>query len=138
MYLLDANIWLERLLDQQQSDVVCQLLDQLPIESIFISDFTVHSTALALTRRNQSEVLREFVEDLFLDANITVLSFPFEELQIVTETMQKQRLDYDDAYQYALAERYDLQLISFDADFERTERRRQTPNQVLDSLAEGD
>lgn len=52
--------------------------------------------------------------------------------------MQRQRLDYDDAYQYALAERYDLQLISFDAAFERTERGRQTPTQVLDSLAEDD
>lgn len=138
MYLLDTNIWLERLLEQQQSDVVGQLLDQLPIESIFISDFTVHSIALALTRRNQFEVLRAFIEDLFIDANITVLSFAFEKLQIVIETMQRQGLDYDDAYQYALAERYDLQLVSFDADFERTERGRQIPNQVLNNLVGGD
>lgn len=98
----------------------------------------MHSISLALIRRNQSEVLREFVEDLFVDTNITVLSFPFDELQIVIETMQGQGLDYNDACQYALAERYDLRLVSFDADFEHTERGRQTPNQVLNNLVGGD
>lgn len=51
MYLLDSNIWLERLLDQQQSEVVGQLLNQLSSEETFISDFTLHSIALALTSR---------------------------------------------------------------------------------------
>nr|HID14904.1 PIN domain-containing protein [Anaerolineae bacterium] len=41
------------------------------------------------------------------------------------------RLDFDDAYQYVAAEEYGLTLVSFDTDFDRTERGRKTPAQVL-------
>lgn len=41
------------------------------------------------------------------------------------------RLDFDDAYQYVAAEEYGLTLVSFDADFDRTERGRKTPAEVL-------
>ena len=41
------------------------------------------------------------------------------------------RLDFDDAYQYAVAEKYGLAIVSFDADFDRTERGRRSPKQVL-------
>ena len=36
-------------------------------------------------------------------------------------------LDFDDAYQYVAAEKHNLTLLSFDADFDRTERGRMTP-----------
>jgi hypothetical protein len=41
------------------------------------------------------------------------------------------RLDFDDAYQYVAAEKHDLTLVSFDADFDRTDRGRKTPVDVL-------
>jgi len=40
-------------------------------------------------------------------------------------------LDFDDAYQYAIAEKYDLTIVSFDRDFDRTERGRKTPGEVV-------
>ena len=40
-------------------------------------------------------------------------------------------LDFDDAYQYATAEKYNLIIVSFDGDFDRTERGRRTPTEVL-------
>jgi predicted nucleic acid-binding protein len=40
-------------------------------------------------------------------------------------------LDFDDAYQYTAAEKYDLTLVSFDSDFDHTERGRKTPAEVL-------
>lgn len=43
MYLVDTNIWLERLLDQTRSDEVRQFLDATPSEHLFISDFSLHS-----------------------------------------------------------------------------------------------
>lgn len=49
--------------------------------------------------------------------------------------MEQQNLDYDDAYQYTIAKKYNLTLVSFDSDFDLTERGRQTPSQVLLSLA---
>jgi hypothetical protein len=43
VYLLDTNIWLERLLGQAQSAQVGQLLDRLPAEQMCMTDFTLHS-----------------------------------------------------------------------------------------------
>ena len=45
-------------------------------------------------------------------------------------------LDFDDAYQYVAAETHNLTLVSFDADFDRTERGRKTPADVLKELRE--
>jgi predicted nucleic acid-binding protein len=35
----------------------------------------------------------------------------------LAEAAQQFNLDFDDAYQYALAERYNLTIVSFDSDF---------------------
>jgi predicted nucleic acid-binding protein len=35
-------------------------------------------------------------------------------------------LDFDDAYQYVAAEKHSMALVSFDADFDRTDRGRRT------------
>ena len=40
-------------------------------------------------------------------------------------------LDFDDAYQYATAEHFDLAIVSFDADFDRTDRGRLTPSAAM-------
>ncbi len=40
-------------------------------------------------------------------------------------------LDFDDAYQYVVAEKYGLTLVSFDADFDRTPRGRRTPGEMI-------
>jgi hypothetical protein len=39
-------------------------------------------------------------------------------------------LDFDDAYQYVAAEANRLTIVSFDADFDRTEHGRKQPHQV--------
>jgi len=46
--------------------------------------------------------------------------------------MQKFNLDFDDACQYAVAERYGLTIVSFDGDFDRTERGRKVPKDLLE------
>lgn len=43
-------------------------------------------------------------------------------------------LDFDDAYQYVAAEKYTLTLVSFDADFDRTERGKKTPGEIRGEL----
>jgi predicted nucleic acid-binding protein len=40
-------------------------------------------------------------------------------------------LDFDDAYQYVAADKHNLVIVSFDGDFDRTERGRKTPQAVL-------
>jgi uncharacterized protein len=54
-----------------------------------------------------------------------------EDLLVVGKTAERTGLNFDDAYQYVAAEKHDLTLVSFDADFDRTERGRKTPAEVL-------
>jgi uncharacterized protein len=135
MYLLDTNIWLERLLEQEQSDVVRQILEEVPPDQLCISDFALHSIALALTRRNRQDAFIRFVQDVLIDGDVRLIRIKAQDSQAVIKSMKQQRLDYDDAYQYVVAEQYNLILVSFDRDFDSTERGRQTPSQVLLSLS---
>jgi uncharacterized protein len=135
MYLLDTNIWLERLLEQEQSDVVRQILEEVPPDQLCISDFALHSIALAMTRRNRQDSFMRFVQDVLIDGDVRLIRLKAQDLQAVIKSMEQQRLDYDDAYQYVVAEQYNLILVSFDRDFDSTERGRQTHSQVLLSLS---
>lgn len=65
------------------------------------------------------------------DDGLEVLSIESEELAEVITISEKHRLDFDDAYQYALAEKHNLILVSFDKDFDRTERGRKTPAAIF-------
>lgn len=124
MYLLDTNIWLERLLEQQQAEVVRKLLEQIAPEQLCISDFALHSIALALTRRHRLEAWLRFVQDILIDGDVTLIRLQPQDLQAVVESMEQQHLDYDDAYQYTIAKKYKLTLVSFDNDFDLTEHGR--------------
>jgi len=50
MYLLDTNIWLERLLGQPKANEVGRLLSLIPSNEIFITDFAFHSLCVILIR----------------------------------------------------------------------------------------
>ncbi len=132
MLLVDTNVWMERLLDQEHSAEVGLFLDAVPSDALFITDFAFHSICLAMCRLNQQEGLRRFVRDLFDSGGVTLLHLGAEDIPQVLEVMQRFHLDFDDAYQYVVAEKYDLTLVSFDADFDRTPRGRRTPGQILE------
>jgi hypothetical protein len=131
VYLIDTNIWLERLLNQQQSDIAGEFLAAIPSENLAMSDFTFHSIALALTRRQLAEPLQAFIQDVFLEGNTKLLSLSPIDMRSILAAMKDENLDYDDAYQYVVAKRYDLVLISFDTDFDGTTEGRKTPQEVL-------
>ncbi|MCA2643378.1 MULTISPECIES: PIN domain-containing protein [unclassified Microcystis] len=118
VFLLDTNIWLERLLGQGQAEVVAELLDTLSPSDMCITDFTLHSIGVICNRLNQRDVFIKFVDDVLIDAG-------------VVEIIDLFRLDFDDAYQYVAAELEKATIVSFDQDFDKTEQRRLTPMQVL-------
>lgn len=134
MYLLDTNIWLERLLGQAQSAVVGQLLERLPTEQMLMSDFTLHSLGVILNRLGQRAVFTLFVQDVLIDGGVTLSSLPATAMSRVVVAIDQFGLDFDDAYQYVCAERENVAIISFDAHFDHTDRGRQTPAQVLARL----
>jgi hypothetical protein len=51
-----------------------------------------------------------------------------EEVLALAEISKRFHLDFDDSYQYAVAQKYGLQILSFDADFDRTEKGRKIPD----------
>jgi len=124
--LFDTNIFLEVILEQEKSDEVKQILTQTSKHECFISDFSLHSIGLLLFRKKLYDAFREFVKDMITDAGVTVAVIYADETESVINAAQNFNLDFDDAYQYAVSEKYDLTIINFDSDFDKTERGRKT------------
>ena len=99
MYLLDTNIWLERLLDQSQSATVGELLGRLPLDQILMSDFTLHSLGVILHRWRQHAVFAAFVQDVLFDGEVALISLPAAAMADMVAAMDGFGLDFDDAYQ---------------------------------------
>jgi predicted nucleic acid-binding protein len=131
MYLLDTNIWLERLLDQARSAEVDRFLAEVPADQLLMSDFTLHTIGIILDRLDSRAVFPGFVDDLFLHGGVTLASVEPEAMERLVALMDRFNLDFDDAYQYVVAEQANAVIVSFDSDFDRTDRRRQTPREVL-------
>jgi len=131
MYLIDTNIWLERLLDQDKSKDVGNLLGRVPSEQLFITDFTFHSICLILCKLQKRDALKQFVRDAFVDGSVSLIHLAPRHIDGVISVMRKYSLDFDDAYQYSAAEQYGLTIISFDSDFDRTDNGRKTPEQAI-------
>ena len=62
------------------------------------------------------------MKDVIIKTGITVIRLDPEEVLALAEVSKRFHLDFDDAYQYAVAQKYGLQIMSFDADFDRTEK----------------
>jgi len=130
LYLVDTNVWLERILDQAKSAEVGDFLDRTPADHLFITDFAFHSIGVILAKLNRRDAFLTFVKDVFLDGNVTLARLDPDEMPGVVRAMEQFQLDFDDAYHYAVAERYDLAIVSFDRDFERTRRGRKAPSEI--------
>jgi predicted nucleic acid-binding protein len=129
--LIDTNIFLEVILEQERADEARALLALTETHEFFISDYSFHSIGVLLFRRKRYEDFQVFVNDMILNAGTTLISLAAEDMTGVIEAAQKFNLDFDDAYQYKTAEKYTLTLASFDTDFDRTERGRKSPAQIL-------
>lgn len=136
MYLVDTNIWLERLLEQDRSDDVRQFLDHVPRDQLLITDFSFHSIGVIFHRLKRRADFLIFVQDVLIDGAVAVVALQPLHMQRVVEVMTTQQLDFDDAYQYVATEQYSATLVSFDTDFDGTPLGRMTPAQILASLPE--
>ena len=95
-----------------------------------MTDFSLYSIGIALFRLKNFTLFTRFVEDMIVDG-VSVLSLTPEDLKTLDQPIQKFNLDFDDVYQYTVAEKYNLQLISFDHDFDQTDIERKEPIDVL-------
>ena len=122
MYLLDSNIFLELLLDQDRAD------DPFPGKDS--TSRSSYSVGIVLFRRKLFDVFVRFVEDLIITGGVRLLRLSADDAPRLVEVARRFGLDFDDAYQYVVAERYGLTIVSFDADFDRTERGRKVPKDL--------
>ncbi|RLC20645.1 MAG: VapC toxin family PIN domain ribonuclease [Deltaproteobacteria bacterium] len=115
MYLFDTNIFLEILLGQKKS-ADCKRILADNINSIFISDFSLHSIGVILFRNRQEKVFNSFVTDVL--PKIEIVSLSIESYKNLSK-LNKYNLDFDDSYQYKVAEEQGLTILTMDKDFMR-------------------
>jgi uncharacterized protein len=126
--LVDTNVFLELLLEQAKAKEARDFLNKTNEHQLFVSNYALHSIGLILLRRKQAEMFRQFLSDA--ETGMTMVSLAIEELKEVVDAAANFNLDFDDAYQYVTAEKFGLTIVSFDADFDRTDRGRRTPATV--------
>jgi len=132
VYLIDTSILLELLLDQEKTQEVEQLLRRVPPETLHLSEFSLYSVGIVLLRRRMQDVFARFVDDLLLSGGVRLVRLSLEDMQAIGSKAERFNLDFDDAYQYVAAEKHNLTIVSYDADFDRTERGRKTPAQAVE------
>jgi len=134
LYLVDTNVWIERLLEQERSLEVKHFLANTPSENLSMTDFAFHSIAVILIKLKKAEELLKFVNDAFVEGSVSLVHLAPGDIQDIISAVEKFNLDFDDAYQYVAAEKYNLTLVSFDSDFDRTDIGRKTPSEILKQL----
>lgn len=130
-YLVDTNVWLERLLDQEKSEVAALFFEQISTDRIFISDFSLHSVGVILTRLEQHDVFQSFIEDLFVNGEIKQLLLDPVDLLKLKKSIKKFRFDFDDSYQYLVAQKYELTIVTFDKDFSAKDIPKKSPDEII-------
>ena len=72
----------------------------------------------------------QFIDDIFENGDVSIIELePFEMIDLI-EATKKFNLDFDDAYQYISAQKYDLTIVSLDKDFNKTDRGKKLPEEV--------
>jgi predicted nucleic acid-binding protein len=127
MMLLDTCIWLELLLLQQRADRVRRLLAETSLEDLHMTDFSLHSIGVILTRQERLAVLSRFLDDVCGDAGVQMVRLMPSELRFLPAISHRFGLDFDDAYQYAAATFRNLPFLSFDRHFDSTDLKRREP-----------
>ena len=109
-------------------------MDAVPSDALFITDFALHSIGVILSRLNQHDVLLQFVRDLFVEGYVNLIHMAPEDIERIVRVMKEFELDFDDAYQYAAAEKLDITIVSFDQDFDKTSMGRKAPAEAIRQL----
>ena len=131
IYLVDTNVWLEGLLQQERVKEVQSFLEQVDASELAITEFSIYSIGIITIALEKTEIFEKFLSDIVCNPAITKILLDSEDLKKLISVHKKQKLDFDDSYQYLAAEKHNLTIVSFDSDFDRTDLKRKTPSQVL-------
>ena len=115
-YLVDTNIFLEILLNQAGRKR-CEAFLRSEKGAAWISDFTLHSIGVLLFRQKRPELFDKFAADTL--PQFTILSLSEAGYSQLAEVNARHGLDFDDAYQFAVARENNLAIATQDKDFQR-------------------
>ncbi|HEY9175125.1 MAG TPA: PIN domain-containing protein [Verrucomicrobiae bacterium] len=118
-YLVDTNIFLEILLGQAGRKK-CEVFLQGEKGAAWISDFTLHSIGVLLFRQKRPELFDKFAADTL--PQFTILSLSEAGYARLAEANVRHGLDFDDAYQFSVAQENNLAIATQDKDFQRVQR----------------
>jgi len=131
--LVDTNLFLEVILRQERMEEARAVLSAYDRHELLVSDFTVHSIGVLLFREGMHDAFERFISDTLLEAGMFTVSLSPKDMEAVSGVARRFKLDFDDAYQYVVAQKHDLTIVSFDRDFDRTELGRKTPGKILET-----
>lgn len=114
--LFDTNIFLEVLLGQEKKKICKDLLNE-STDSLYISDFSLHSIGIILLKQRKHKVFEAFVSDIL--SHPAIVSLAKERYNHVAKFSEEYNLDFDDAYQLAIAQEYNLKIATMDRDFNK-------------------
>jgi len=131
MFLVDTNVWLELILQQKRADEVRRFMEAYDARLLAITEFSFYSIGIILTKLKKDDDFEEFVSDTIKTFGVPRIRLNTVDFGRLIAVRRKFSLDFDDAYQYVAAEKHGLTIVSFDTDFDRTERKRKTPGEAL-------
>ncbi|MDW8438363.1 MAG: PIN domain-containing protein [Chloroherpetonaceae bacterium] len=120
MKLLDTNILLEILLGQKRAEVAKAYINAQDAGSLFLSSYSLDSIGLKLFWAGKIDAIGQIGLDIAA-SGIGVLTLSPEDFGEIAKNISKWGLDFDDAYQYTVAKKRGLSIVSFDADFDKTD-----------------
>jgi hypothetical protein len=85
-----------------------------------------------LHRLHNGRTYLQFIDDIFTDGDVSLVSLEPSDMAEVFKIIEAHNLDFDDGYQYVAAEKYHLEIVSFDRDFEKTPKGRTSPEDLAD------
>lgn len=130
MYLIDTNIFLEYILRRPHVREVIDFFHRTDPSLLHMTDFSLHTLGIIYLREQKAGDFLTFVNEDVLASGIHILSLNPEEFPKITEAATRFQLDFDDAYQYTVAGLHNLAIVSFDRDFDRTEKGRKEPQDL--------
>ena len=135
--LIDSNIAFSLLLEQNDYEETTRLFDAIEhfALKVTILDFALYSMTINFLKRGHCKEIKQFLETLNSSGNISI--YRPKPLEISEALGIDVKLDFDDKLHYYLAKKKNLQLISYDADFDKTDLKRMTPAEALAQLALG-
>ncbi len=84
-----------------------------------------------MSKLKEFNLLDSFISDILSSDFITIIGIEPSEIKEIIDIEKKINLDFDDAYQYFIAIKKNLVIVSYDKDFEKIPEGAKTPEEII-------